>query len=259
MTDLNPTIEPETEPTLCVVIPVYNERPTIEQLIARVQAVDVDKHLVIVDDASTDGTRQILQQVTAGASNITLLTHDHNRGKGAALRTGFNAATARIVIIQDADLEYDPAEYPKLIQPILEERADVVFGSRFVSGESRRVLYFWHALGNNFLTTLSNMLTNLNLTDMETCFKVFRREVIQAITIEEERFGFEPEITAKVAKLRRPDGTPLRIHEVGIAYDGRTYAEGKKITWRDGVRAIWCILKYGLRPPRTVSRSASPQ
>jgi len=248
--------DPSAEPTLCVVIPVYNERPTIERLIARVQAVELDKRLVIVDDASTDGTPELLQQLAAGASNITLLTHDHNRGKGAALRTGFNAATGRIVIVQDADLEYDPAEYPKLIRPILAERADVVFGSRFVSGESRRVLYFWHALGNHLLTTLSNMLTNLNLTDMETCFKVFRREVIQSITIEEDRFGFEPEITAKVAKLRRPDGASLRIHEVGIAYDGRTYAEGKKITWRDGLGALWCIFKYGLRPPQRLRGSS---
>lgn len=250
MNDSHPDNAPE--PTLCVVIPVYNERSTVQALIERVQAVDLDKHLVVVDDASTDGTREVLERLAEARGNLTLCRHEVNRGKGAALRTGFANARGRIVLVQDADLEYDPAEHPKLIRPIVEDRADVVFGSRFVSGESRRVLYFWHAVGNTCLTLLSNMLTNLNLTDMETCFKAFRREVIQSITIEEDRFGFEPEVTAKVAKLRRPDGAPLRIYEVGIAYAGRTYAEGKKITWRDGLRALWCILKYGLRPGRVI-------
>ncbi|HTV03407.1 MAG TPA: glycosyltransferase family 2 protein [Luteitalea sp.] len=222
---------------LTVVIPVYNEVHTLLHLIDRVQAVPLDKDLVLVDDCSSDGTRNLLERTTFPA-NVRVLYHEVNQGKGAALRTGFAAATGDVVIIQDADLEYDPDEYPKLLEPIVAGRADVVFGSRFAGGESHRVLYFWHSLGNKFLTLCSNAFTNLNLTDMETCYKVFRREVLQQITVEENRFGFEPEITAKIAKLR------VRIYEVGISYAGRTYEEGKKIGWRDGVRALWCIVKY---------------
>jgi glycosyltransferase involved in cell wall biosynthesis len=224
---------------LTVVIPVYNEVHTLLTLVDRVQRVPVDKEIVLVDDCSTDGTRELLQRTTV-PPNVTVRFHEHNQGKGAALRTGFASATGDLVIVQDADLEYDPDDYPKLIAPILDGRADVVFGSRFAGGETHRVLYFWHSLGNKFLTLCSNAMTNLNLTDMETCYKVFRREVIQQITIEENRFGFEPEITAKLSKLR------LRIYEVGISYSGRTYEEGKKIGWKDGVRAIWCIVKYNL-------------
>ena len=222
---------------LTVVIPVYNEVHTLLHLIERVQEVNVDKDIVLVDDCSTDGTRDLLRSTTFPA-NVRVLYHERNQGKGAALRTGFAAAAGDVVIIQDADLEYDPREYPKLIAPIAQGRADVVFGSRFAGGETHRVLYFWHFMGNKFLTLCSNAFTNLNLTDMETCYKVFRRDVLQKITVEENRFGFEPEITAKVAKLR------LRIYEVGISYDGRTYEEGKKIGWKDGVRALWCIVKY---------------
>jgi glycosyltransferase involved in cell wall biosynthesis len=222
---------------LTVVIPVYNEVHTLLHLIDRVQAVALEKDIVLVDDCSTDGTRDLLRG-TAFPPNVRVLYHERNQGKGAALRTGFAAATGDLVIIQDADLEYDPEEYPKLIAPILQGRADVVFGSRFAGGEVHRVLYFWHSVGNKFLTLCSNAFTNLNLTDMETCYKVFRREVLQQITIEENRFGFEPEITAKIAKQR------VRIYEVGISYAGRTYEEGKKIGWRDGVRALWCIVKY---------------
>jgi len=224
---------------LTVVIPVYNEVHTLLTLVERVQQVSVEKEIVLVDDCSTDGTRELLER-TAFPSNVTVRFHERNQGKGAALRTGFASATGDLVIVQDADLEYDPEEYPKLIAPILDGRADVVFGSRFAGGETHRVLYFWHSLGNKFLTLCSNAFTNLNLTDMETCYKVFRREVIQQITIEENRFGFEPEITAKLSKLR------LRIYEVGISYAGRTYEEGKKIGWKDGVRAVWCIVKYNM-------------
>ncbi len=224
---------------LTVVIPVYNEVHTLLNLIDRGQEVELEKDLILVDDSSSDGTRELLQTTTFPA-NVRVLYHEHNQGKGAALRTGFAAATGDVVIIQDADLEYDPQEYPKLLAPILDGRADVVFGSRFAGGEVHRVLYFWHSLGNKFLTLCSNAFTNLNLTDMETCYKVFRREVLQQITVEEKRFGFEPEITAKIARLR------VRIYEVGISYDGRTYEEGKKIGWKDGVRALWCIVKYNL-------------
>lgn len=225
---------------LTVVIPVYNEEQYIKSLVARVQAVPVEKDLVIVDDCSKDKTLEKLRELEKDYTNVRVIHHEVNQGKGAALRTGFKHATGDIVIIQDADLEYDPNEYPKLIKPITDGLADVVFGSRFSGGESHRVLYYWHSMGNKFLTMLSNMLTNLNVTDMETCYKVFRREIIESITIEENRFGFEPEITAKVAKLR------CRVYEVGISYNGRTYEEGKKIGWKDGVRAIVCILKYNL-------------
>ncbi len=233
---------PEASLKLSVVVPVYNEGKTIEPLLTRVQAVSLNKEIIVVDDCSTDGTRAILERLD-GSGDIRIIYHERNQGKGAALRTGFAAATGDVVIIQDADLEYDPNEYAKIIQPIRDGRADVVYGSRFVGSECHRVLYFWHAVGNRFLTLLSNMLTDLNLTDMETCYKAFRREVIQSIEICENRFGFEPEITAKVARNRR-----WRVYETGISYSGRTYDEGKKIGVTDGLRAIWCILKYNLAP-----------
>jgi glycosyltransferase involved in cell wall biosynthesis len=222
---------------LSVVIPVYNEAATIVGLIERVRAVDIPKEIIVVDDCSSDGTADVLRRLPA-APDLTLKFHPVNRGKGAALRTGFQAATGDVVIVQDADLEYDPEEYHKLLAPIVDGRADVVYGSRFAGGESHRVLYFWHSIGNRVLTLLSNAFTNLNLTDMETCYKMFKREIIQSLVLEEDRFGFEPEVTAKLAKLR------CRIYEVGISYSGRTYEEGKKIGWRDGLRAIWCIVKY---------------
>ncbi|MBW1989339.1 MAG: glycosyltransferase family 2 protein [Deltaproteobacteria bacterium] len=225
--------------TLSIVIPVYNEAATVEQVVASVLDVplDLEKEIILVDDCSTDGTRDKLAALEASPA-VRVFYHEKNMGKGAALRTGFSAATGDVVLIQDADLEYDPREYPKLLEPILTGKADVVFGSRFAGGESHRVLYFWHFLGNRVLTQLSNMFTNMNLTDMEVCYKVFRREVLEAITIEENRFGFEPEITAKVAQLR------CRVYEVGVSYAGRTYEEGKKIGWKDGLRALWCIVKY---------------
>jgi len=227
-------------PTVSIVIPCFNEVSTAEKLVDTVLASPVpDKEVIVVDDGSTDGTRELLREKIAPRV-ARVIFHEVNQGKGAALRTGFAAATGDIVLVQDADLEYDPRDYEKLLRPILEDRADVVFGSRFTGGESHRVIFFWHSVANRLLTLLSNMLTDLNLTDMEVCYKVFRREIVQQITIEEDRFGFEPEITAKVAKLK------CRIYEVGISYDGRTYAEGKKIGWRDAVRAVWCILKYNL-------------
>ncbi len=223
---------------LSIVIPCYNEAKTIRTIVERVRSAPVaDKEIIIVDDCSRDGTRDLLRREISSLVD-KVVYHEVNQGKGAALRTGFAAATGDIVIVQDADLEYDPTEYPRLMKPILEGRAEVVFGSRFSGGEAHRVVYFWHMVGNKVLTLLSNMATNINLTDMETCYKVFRREVLQKITIEENRFGFEPEITAKVAKLRVP------IYEVGISYYGRTYEEGKKIGWRDGFRALWAIFKY---------------
>ena len=226
--------------TLSIVIPCYNENKTLEQIINAVSSSPVGhKEIIVVDDCSTDGTRDILKQkISPLVSKV--IYHAQNQGKGAALRSGISAATGDFVIIQDADLEYDPQEYPLLLEPLLQGKADVVYGSRFMGGKPHRVVYYWHSLGNWVLTTLSNMLTNINLTDMETCYKAFRREVIQSIKIEENRFGFEPEITAKVARKR------CRIYEVGISYYGRTYSEGKKIGWRDGFRAIYCILKYNL-------------
>ena len=220
-------------------MPVYNEASTVEEVIRKVLAQPEVVELITVNDASSDGTSEVLHRLASELPKMRVLDHKFNQGKGAALRTGISHATAPYVIIQDADLEYDPEEYPVLLKPILSGKADVVFGSRFIGGEAHRVLYFWHSVGNNFLTLLYNMFTNLNLTDMETCYKVFRREIIQEIRIEENRFGFEPEITAKVAKLK------VRIYEVAVSYSGRTYEEGKKIGWRDGLSAIRCILKYG--------------
>ena len=224
---------------LSVVIPAFNERDTIEELIRRVRSVPLPKEIIVIDDGSTDGTREILARLERHAG-ITVRLHDRNRGKGAAIATGFGCVSGDIVVIQDADLEYDPAEYPRLIQPIIEGKADVVFGSRFLGGGGHRVLYFWHFVGNRALTMMSNMFTNLNLTDMETCYKVFSRKAVESIrsTLKQTRFGIEPELTAKVARRG------FRIFEVPISYSGRTYLEGKKIGWRDGVKALWCIVRY---------------
>ena len=229
------------EACLSVVMPVYNEAQTIRQMVALVLQCPCVKELVIVDDGSTDGTRDVLEQLAGENPCVQVLLHDCNHGKGAALRTGFAVAQGPYVVIQDADLEYDPGEYPRLLAPVLLGKADVVYGSRFSGSSSHRVLYFWHSIGNRFITLFSNMLSNVNLTDVETCYKLFRRTILDQITIEEDRFGFEVEITAKMARLN------ARIYEVGISYYGRTYDEGKKISWRDGVRAVWCILKYNLR------------
>ena len=222
-----------------VIIPCFNEKNTISKIIEKVENAKVSiKEIIVVDDLSTDGTREILEQINNPI--IKIFFHTKNQGKGAALRTGFTNVNGDICIIQDADLEYDPSEYAKLIKPIIDNKADVVFGSSFKGGAAHRVVYFWHRVGNGFLTLLSNLFTDINLSDMETCYKVFRKDVIQSIKIRENRFGFEPEITAKVAKMQ------LRIYEVGISYYGRTYSEGKKITWRDGIRAIYCIVRYNL-------------
>jgi glycosyltransferase involved in cell wall biosynthesis len=230
---------------LSIIIPAYNESPTIHRILDRVQAVtlahDLEKEVILVDDCSRDGTAEAVQAYADDNPDfpIKLLRHDVNRGKGAALHTGIAAATGDFVVIQDADLEYDPREYNLLLQPVLEDAADVVYGSRFMGGRPHRILFFWHSIGNKFLTALSNAFTNLNLTDMETCYKLFRRELLQSLELREQRFGFEPEVTAKIARI-----SGVRIYEVGISYYGRTYAEGKKINWRDGVRAIYCIVRY---------------
>ncbi|MBL8819901.1 MAG: glycosyltransferase family 2 protein [Planctomyces sp.] len=232
---------------LSVVIPVYNEEKTLRQLVDRVRSVPIRKEIILVDDCSRDRSRDVLKALELeGQSDpmnrIRAFYHDVNQGKGGALKTGFHQVTGNVVIIQDADLEYDPCEYPRLLQPIIEDKADVVFGSRFLGDQAHRVLYYWHYLGNKFLTTLSNCFTNLNLTDMETCYKVFRREVVDEIApkLVQKRFGFEPEVTARVARRR------YRIYEISVSYSGRTYAEGKKIGWKDGFQALWCIVRFGL-------------
>lgn len=232
--------------TLSIIIPAYNEERTITKILERVLAVNIDgidKELVIVNDCSKDKTKDVLENFIAQNQNhnIKLFSHPVNQGKGAALHTGIKEATGDYIIIQDADLEYDPREYKDLLRPILEGNADVVYGSRFMGGNPHRILFFWHSIGNKFLTFVSNMFTNLNLTDMETCYKLFRADIIKGLKLKEKRFGFEPEVTAKVSRV--PD---VRIYEVGISYYGRTYAEGKKINWKDGFRALWCILKYNL-------------
>lgn len=235
---------------LSVVMPVYNERATLCEVVRRVLEVPLPIELICVDDGSRDGSREILRELAAQHSQMRIVLQAKNMGKGAALRRGIQEASGDYVIIQDADLEYDPGEYPKLLEPLIEGKADVVYGSRFLGGGPHRVLYFWHSVGNSILTLLSNAFTNMNMTDMETCYKAFRREIVQTIPIEENRFGFEPEITVKIAKRN------LRVYEVGISYWGRTYEEGKKIGWKDGFRALWCLLKYTLREPRV---GAAPQ
>jgi len=239
-----------TDGVLSVVMPCFNEEQTVKEILDRVLDSPLVGEVIAIDDASTDGTLDILQAYDD--RRLHVITQPVNRGKGAALRLGFSEATKPYVIVQDADLEYDPAEYPKVLRPLLSDEADVVYGSRFSGGEARRILYFWHTLGNRALTLASNMATNLNLSDMETCYKAFRREIIQGIVIEEDRFGFEPEVTAKVAALR------CRVYEVGISYYGRTYDDGKKIGWRDGVRAVFCIVAYSPTGVRFGVRRASP-
>ncbi len=240
---------------LSVVIPIYNEHRTLEAALERVLAVPLHLEVLCVDDGSTDGSAAILNQLKTRYPQIRAFSQPRNMGKGAALRRGIQEATGDFVIIQDADLEYDPSEYSLLIEPLLQGKADVVYGSRFMGGMPHRVLYFWHRVGNWLLTTLSNAVTNLNLTDMETCYKVFRREVIQSISLQEDRFGFEPEVTVKIAKRK------LRVYEVGISYSGRTYEEGKKIGWKDGVRTLWCLMKYSLkeRAAKTILPAANDE
>jgi glycosyltransferase involved in cell wall biosynthesis len=244
MSDANPT------GVLSVVMPCFNEEQTVKEILDRVFESPLVAEVIAVDDASTDRTLEILRAY--GDPRLRVLTHPVNRGKGAALRRGFAEATQPYVIVQDADLEYDPGEYPRIIAPLLADEADVVYGSRFTGGDARRILYFWHMIGNKLLTLASNMATNLNLSDMETCYKAFRREVIQSIEIEEDRFGFEPEVTAKIAAMR------CRVYEVGISYHGRTYDDGKKIGWRDGIRAVFCIVAYSPPGVRLGVRRASP-
>jgi glycosyltransferase involved in cell wall biosynthesis len=225
---------------LSVVMPVYNEQATLREAVSRVLAVALEIELICVDDGSRDGSREILEELRASHAQVRVLLQPRNMGKGAALRRGIQEATGDYVLIQDADLEYDPSDYPGLLRPLIEGKADVVYGSRFLGAAPHRVLYFWHYVANRMLTLISNALTNMNMTDMETCYKAFRREILQSIPIEEDRFGFEPEITVKIAKRR------LRVYEVGISYWGRTYEEGKKIGWKDGVHALWCLVKYTL-------------
>jgi len=228
---------------LSVLIPVYNERTTLSRVVENVLAVPLEMEIVCDDDGSTDGSREILSELQKRYPQVRAFLQPRNMGKGAALRRAIQEATGDFVIIQDADLEYDPSEYPMLLEPLIQGKADVVYGSRFLGGRPHRVLYFWHSVGNGLLTLLSNAVTDLNLTDMETCYKAFRREVIQSIPLEEDRFGFEPEVTIKIAKRR------LRVYEVGIGYSGRTYEEGKKVGWKDGVRALWCLAKYSVKEP----------